>query len=603
MPAEVVQLGRQDAFSVPPRPAGACYYGTQAFLGPFPAADGSPGCTACFARRWQAVRDEALRAALESGGLTGAAGTPPWAVPIVTDVLAALHTAALHAVAGSGPAAAGAGYPFYAVDLETLRVSRYHLISDESCPVCGSSAAASTAAFIGPLPAARKAAPDVFRCRPPLDLRLPVDALVNPAAGLLGTDAAADTVSLSTAAVRGSFLDRADYVNRFHWGGHGSRYDVSRVIGLCEAMERMAGTRPRHQHTAVVAAYDDIAADALDPRDCGMYPHEYYRDFDRGVPFSPRDERPWVWGYSLRDRRPILVPETLAYYHLSRARDAPFVLQNSNGCASGGSLTEAIYHGLMEVVERDAFLISWYARARLPEIDPGSISRPESRLLIDRLALYGYRTRLFSARITFPIPVVVAVAERTDGGLGTLAFGAGASLDPESAVLGGLCEIATDAPYMRRWTGRELARLRTLATDFAQVTGINDHPLLYGLPEMSRFAAFLLGGDRRMSPLASHFADTIAPAADLAEDVRRCAATVGAAGFDVIVVDQTLPLQRDLGMATVKVIAPGLVPIDFGWRQQRARYLPRVRTALREAGLATADLPPSRINPAPHPFP
>lgn len=71
----------------------------------------------------------------------------------------------------------------------------------------------------------------------------------------------------------------------------------------------------------------------------------------------------------------------------------------------------------------------------------------------------------------------------------------------------------------------------------------------------------------------------------------------------MVVVDQTLPEQRALGLHTVKVLVPGLIPIDFGWSRQRARHMPRTRTALREAGLRDTDLTADGLNPAPHPFP
>ena len=90
--------------------------------------------------------------------------------------------------------------------------------------------------------------------------------------------------------------------------------------------------------------------------------------------------------------------------------------ESSNGCASGGALAEAVYFGLMEVVERDAFLIAWYAKAELPEIDPYTSGVPATVHMVERLAMYGYRARFFDTRITFPIPVVTAVAERIDGG-------------------------------------------------------------------------------------------------------------------------------------------------------------------------------------------
>lgn len=324
-------------------------------------------------------------------------------------------------------------------------------------------------------------------------------------------------------------------------------------------------------------------------------------------PFTPDREIPWVWGWSLRDARPRPVPEILAYYHAPGLENR-FVQESSNGCASGGSPEEAVYFGLMEVVERDAFLLAWYGQVPLTEIDPATSARPGTRHMVDRLAMYGYRARFFDTRVSFPVPVVTAVAERLDGGIGRMCFGAGAGLDPESALDSALCEIATDSVNLVGRTRRDETRLRALAQDFDQVTSLHDHPLVYGVPEMGAHADFLL---RQPDPrpavdvagLRWPDATGAAVSPDLREDLLRAVGAVTAAGFDVVVVDQTLPEQRVLGLHTVKVLVPGLVPIDFGWSRQRARHMPRTRTALREAGLRGTDLTADGLNPAPHPFP
>ena len=54
-----------------------------------------------------------------------------------------------------------------------------------------------------------------------------------------------------------------------------------------------------------------------------------------------------------------------------------FVYETSNGCALGGSLEEAIFHGIMEVVERDSFLLTWYAKLPLPRLDLSSANDQE----------------------------------------------------------------------------------------------------------------------------------------------------------------------------------------------------------------------------------
>ncbi|MGW3559788.1 YcaO-like family protein, partial [Streptomyces sp. NPDC000963] len=319
----------------------------------------------------------------------------------------------------------------------------------------------------------------------------------------------------------------------------------------------------------------------------------------------PSTPVPWVWGWSLRDGIPRAVPEVLAYYH-KPGIEHRFVQESSNGCSSGGSLEEAVLGGLMEVLERDAFLLAWHGRQPLPEIDPATSADPRTRVMVDRMALYGYRARFFDTRITFPVPVVTGVAERFDGGPARMCFGAGASLDPEAALAAALCEIATDSVQLLQRFERNEAGYRAMAEDFTRITGLHDHPLVYAVPEMGRHADFLL---RRPSPPAPVAVADLRPpgfgaiGADVRDDLLVAVEAVTSAGFDVVVVDQTAPEQRALGLHTVKVLVPGLLPLDFGWTRQRARHMPRTRTALREAGLRPDDLTGAGLNPGPHPFP
>jgi len=58
-----------------------------------------------------------------------------------------------------------------------------------------------------------------------------------------------------------------------------------------------------------------------------------------------------VWGYSCATADLWLVPEILTYYHSTEPRHGS-VQECSNGCASGGSMVEAILFGLLELIER-----------------------------------------------------------------------------------------------------------------------------------------------------------------------------------------------------------------------------------------------------------
>lgn len=591
---------RPPDFTVPVQLAGE-----HAIVGPVPAPDGTvAACGTCAARRWQAVRHDTVRNAVESGGSTRRCGESPYLTTFAADTLASVVVGAVGAPAArrSGP------FPMlHTVHLGDLTVRSYPVVPDPECPQCGRVAADSPEAACITLVPAPKSSAGSFRQQGIESYRLPVSAFANPICGALGTSVGSDLTSPSTAATYGTFSTRSGhYLRGTFWGGHAETYRTSSLIGVLEGLERYAGLRPRGKRRTVVASYNSVREQALDPRRCGLYSDAFYRSHPAITPFDPDRPIPWAWAYSMEQAAPVLVPEILAYYHSSGLPDR-FVQESSNGAATGGSMAEAVYFGLMEAIERDAFLLMWYSRFAAPEIDPGTSTVGRTRHMIDRLALYGYRSRFFDLRVTFPIPVVGAVAERVDGGLGRMCVGAGASLDPEAAMSAALCEIATDAVNLTSRTERDEARLRSMAADFDLVEGLHDHPLLFGIPEMGRHADFLLAG--RGLPPAS-LADVYQRSRpsppigdDLKDDVDRSMALVRAAGFDIVIVDQTMPEQRDLGLCTVKVLVPGLIPIDFGWQRQRVLQSPRLLTALHQAALRDDDLRPDDINHVPHPFP
>ncbi|WP_134767774.1 TOMM precursor leader peptide-binding protein [Nocardioides sp. 1609] len=597
-------LGLDDAFRVAPDLEDAAgppvlVHDRQALVGPIPSGSGT-ACPTCLGRRWQAVRPETLRTALELGHGARHGVDEPWANPF-----ADLTVASLAALVG--PRAGALHAEVHDVDLERLHVARHAVVADPECQTCG--ALPEDAPWQPELAASPKTAPDSYRGRSIFDYDLDLDAYANPVCGALGPGIVRDVTSTTTSATVGCLMVRsAEYLRETFWGGHDDRFDVSARIGVLEGLERAAGMRPRGVTTAVTASYHELAgadgAGALDPRTCGLYDDAFHAEHPWIHRFDPDRPIRWVWAHSLRDDRPVLVPEVQAYYHIP-GQENRFVQESSSGCATGASQVEAIWFGLLEVLERDAFLLGWYGGRPLPEIDVSSSANLSTRATVERLALHGYRARFFDARVTFPVPVVIGVAERVDGGMGRLCFGAGASLDPEVAIEGALCEIATDAPNSQlRCTNHE-PRLRAMVDDFAHVQSLHDHPLLHGIPEMRGYSDFLLA-EQPTSTVHQRFEvdrPRPRPSLDLRADLGTVLDLVTDAGFDVLVVDQTMPEQRALGLHTVSVLVPGLLPLDFGWSRQRARSQPRMLTARHRAGLDDRDLTPEELTPAPHPLP
>jgi len=585
-------------------------YGGTVLMGPLHRADGSSRpCGRCLERRWLALRPVEERRPIEDRADFWMAGNEPSLTPFALEQMAQIVSAE---TAGTGPAPGELRLGrIVALRTADLTVTRHELIADSECEACATPVADTAEGARLPLEPRPKATPTSYRGSSAADLTLPAAGLVNEVCGALAGTAQRVYQCSATLPVSGYFRVRSKYdYHEMWWSGQSQSSASSERYGMLEGLERYAGQFPRAKDPKAYASYRELSPDALDPTTMGSYTPDFYAGHhDYYQPFHPDTPTHWVWGYSYGESRPVLVPEQVVFY-LDRRPDRKFVQECSNGCASGTSTEEALLHGLLELIERDAFLLCWYGSARLPEIDQESCADEEIQFMLDRVARLGYRMRLFDMRVDIPVPAVMAVAERLDGGLGRLCFAAGASLDPVEAVRAAIAETASYIPGMDERVEAKLPDLRQMAEDYNRVHELTHHALLYGLPEMAPIVDFLLKDGpepRSMDELYASWLEQRPATLDLADDARFVIARLRDAGSDVVAVDQTCPEQDGTGIRTLCVLAPGLVPIDFGWERQRALDHPRLRAYL-DGGLAeihprSGGLGPTGLNRRPHPFP
>lgn len=496
---------------------------------------------------------------------------------------------------------------FYTLQLETLQVSRYQLIAHSACPLCATPSEDSSVAAVIELTPRMKREVSEYRIVKPKEYELPLSGYINPVCGMLGGVAFSDFKHSVTSPVTGGFTIKDRFgVRDVLWGGHSNTFSISLRLGLLEGLERYAGHFPRSKMTSIFDSYENLQADALNPLDCGLYQPEFYREnHPNYIAFSPALKMHWVWGYSFRQARPILVPEQLAYYMHYR-ENAPRLVQDcSNGCAGGNSLEEAILYALLELIERDAFMLTWYAKLAPPRIDAWSCRNRSLLNILDRTVRLGYDIHLFDTRFDVKVPSVTCVAVRSDNGPGKIVLAAGAGFEPEDAIRAALCEVAAYIPSFEDRLNRNMDRAQAMARDYTQVKELDDHPLIYGLPEMAGGVEFIFHNPRFTSvdECYSTWLEERPRNLDLTDDLRYVIDHVLKLGMDVIAVDQSTPEQDRVGLKAASVIVPGFLPIDFGWKQIRAFDLPRLRTVPRTAGFRDTDFEPAMLNLTPHPFP
>ncbi len=325
--------------------------------------------------------------------------------------------------------------------------------------------------------------------------------------------------------------------------GKGFSKTQAQVSLMMEAIERYcAEFRDEYRDRLIFGSYREFQhhCHTLDPEELILPSFAGYR---------AEQSRHWVWGFDLGANEPILVPAA-AVYHPFALDEEPLMRTHTNGLATGNTVEEAVFHGMTEVIERDAWSIARFNNEMNAALSVDD--RPEYQFLHQIIEKYERAAIEVTARdltTDFGVPVIAAFSQDTHHPDLMPFDGFGAHLDPRVAMARALLELATTRAFFLQKYGIE--RLR------------QPMPYVYAEPE---------GGDPRfhapeLKPLGqmpSHYSN------DIREDIRTLLRMLDGRGLKrTLVVDLTHP---NIGIPTVRVIIPGLEVYCFD-RERRGDRL------------------------------
>ena len=268
---------------------------------------------------------------------------------------------------------------------------------------------------------------------------------------------------------------------------------------------------------------------------------------------TPDSKIEWCEGYDLMTEEEVLLPANAVYHPYTTTRGGRLFRSDSNGIASGNNLEEAIFHGIMEVIERDALSyveIKKDAGKRIAiEEDDGLIFE-----LKERFNSQGIETYFWYIPTDVGFPTVALALDSPEKNPNLLVYGAGTHSDPKIAAIRAITEAAQ-------------SRLMQI------VKGSGSTPVDYEIMKrMNRHWFETKDRDRdkeavKLSELPALATDTIDG------DIKIALEQLRAIEKRVIVVDLT---RKEIGIPVVRVIIPGFEvyarnPERLGHRYRRYR--------------------------------
>jgi ribosomal protein S12 methylthiotransferase accessory factor len=354
--------------------------------------------------------------------------------------------------------------------------------------------------------------------------------------------------------------------------GKGSTAEQGEASALMEAIERYSGIYQGDEIRMTRRFTDFSAGEAILPNDVLLFSEAQYRRGQAPMggeeevtptpgPFDPSAKIEWSPVWSLRDETIRYLPTSLLYFFYLGPGYQHHA--DSNGCAAGNTVAEAIVQGFLELVERDAYAIWWYNRLQRPEVDLGQFDDPYIHELKSQLAETGRRLWVLDITSDLGIPSYVTIAHWMEKSRQLVEFGSGAHFDARIAMLRAMTELNQFLSI-----GLMGARDQSPSTQGSNDGGLppfrlQDHPYL----TPSDAAAVRPDPGSKFGRL------------DAREQVTACVNIAKRAGLDFLVLDQTRP---DIEVPVVRVTVPGLrhfyrrfapgrlydVPVKLGWRDR-----------------------------------
>src|SRR5216683_2544002 len=345
--------------------------------------------------------------------------------------------------------------------------------------------------------------------------------------------------------------------------GKGSTAEQGEASALMEAIERYSGIYQSDEIRLTRRFTDFAPGDAILPNDVLLFseaqsqPDETQTDdsHQQMIParFDQSAKIEWSPVWSLRDQRFRYLPTSILYFFYS----GPAAFHaDSNGCAAGNTLEEAIVQGFLELVERDSYAIWWYNRLQRPEVDLSQFDDSYVRDLQTQLAETGRRLWVLDITSDLGVPTYVAILHWKQNGQENIEFGSGAHFDKRIALLRALTELNQflSIGLMGGGTGEKSS------LDGITPLRLEEHPFLTP------------GGN----PTVQSEDGLKVPLDNTRGQVDACVNIAKRAGLDFLVLDQTRP---DVEVPVVRVIVPGLrhfylrfapgrlydVPVKLGW--------------------------------------
>lgn len=358
---------------------------------------------------------------------------------------------------------------------------------------------------------------------------------------------------------------------------------------IAEALERYSNCL-LHESEYITASAIELGDSAINWKEIAKPSVSELKQANSTRAFNPNAKIRWIKSLNILTMEQKYVPITITHLYPKQWTSERFYWPISTGTAVHTDIYEAILRGIYEVIERDSIALTWLLKLSPRRINFNEAEIKTSFSDIEERVSNSEEFRYYDVTTDLDIPVIYLRRFRLDHPHATNLVTCACNNDVASAIRSASRESASTSIMFDNGQVKPPENAK-------DCVNIEDGAAYMGLPKNAKsFEFFDHGGNISFSELAAKsFQSNSSSKQQLVELLRK----LKIRNIDVFVSDITTDELNDVGLRSVKVYIPKLMPMST---VSECQYLGHPRIYEYAASMGMGSIDESFLNKEPQPF-